>query len=501
MRFPKWAKTGTFLLLWGSLSALATPEEADKSEERARSSFVDQFSKFMQDKNVQGRAKTPDGQIVQGGKKTRFNQDNGLAFQSDLTYHDYAFGKGIEIDQGKGKPPKRKFLQPFVSDHGSVSAAGGSSLLERTAYALDDKLTKQDEQNKDKPAQEGVRFRSIYKITTKTIFDQQAAAAANTPGAPPPATPEETEEEKPKVDRYELRDEARPEIEKVGEVASQTILQAARGEQSANDPQALGNGVLLRQAAASATQALWNSTLSNLAQNRAKRTVRGGGFDTPELSEGTARCEDWNSAAMVALNGALQKAGGDASKAEAIKKEIERISKQCKEVSALPYNVIDPVYEKQEDGTEVLKSAGPEKESAFQRDSRLQLEVMAKAGKSVTELPSNWQFSKKDDKARMTISYDDNQPQEGALTIKEQLESYNANLKDAEEGYQDVKNRFPDLEMAKPTDYAIQPGTKNIVDINQPPEAAFEEVGLENKTRTGPTPKTYNDLLREAQTN
>ncbi len=491
MRFPIGGKIAVFLLALSYAPAHATPEDADKSEERARNAFIDQFSKFTQDKNVQGRARTPDGKVVQGGSKTRYNQDDGLAFQSDLTYHDYSYFKVLEEDQGNGKPPKKVYLQPFISDHGKVSAAGGSSLLERTAFSLDQKLGKQDAQNANKPTPQGVSYKSIYKITTKEVSQPQGGPAAN---AAPNTDPEET---KTPASRWELREEAKPEIEKVGETAAQTILRSAKGEQNANDPQTLGNGVLLRQAAASATQALWNSTLANLSQRRVRSGVYG---DRPSLSEGAPRCEDWKAAQMAALNQKLQGVS-DPTVRQKMVESIENQTKQCKTLASTPYDTVAPTFQPEDNETIALKSEGVEKEDALQRDSRLQLQVMAQAGKSVTELPSKWKFSKDDEKARMTISYDDNQPKEGALTMKEQLDSYNANLKNAEQGYEDVQKRFPDLQMAKPTDYAIQPGTMNIIDINQPPEAAFEEVGIENKTRTGPAPKTYDQLLKAAQTN
>jgi hypothetical protein len=481
-----------YLIAYGA--AYATPEEAEKSEEQARASFIDQFSKFTQDKNVQGRAKTPEGKIVSGGRKTRFNQDDGLAFQSDLTYHDFSYNT-IERQEPKpgeppGKtPPKEVRLFAHVSSHGGVSAAGGSSLLERTAYGLDQKLTKEDEKKVGAPEKEGIRTKSIFQITTKEIFEDPKEKQLEDVAK---------DGEKEKVDRFDLRPEARPEIEKVGETSAETILQSARGEQNANDPTALGNGVLLRQAASEATKALWNSTLANLTQRRVNRAIRSGAFPVaPQISEGVPKCEEW---ATVALDVVQKEAKGDPKRKEALEKEVARMRDQCKEVASLPFNTVNPDYQVN-DGVESLATGDARKEDSLQRDSRLQLEVMDKAGKSVMEFPTNWQYSNDDDKARMTISYDDNQPKEGALTIKEQLDSYNANLKDAEEGYKEVKSRYPDLKEEKPTDFAIIPGTRNLVEINQPPLSAFEEVGIQKPLRNGPAPKSYNQLLQKAQTN
>ncbi len=468
----------------------ADPQDAEKAEEKARNSFIDQFSKFMQDKNVQGKVRRPDGKVVGGGKKTRFNQDDGLAFQSDLTYHDFSYNtieQGEEkADAGKGEKPPEKRLFAHVSGHGGVSAAGGSSVLERAAYALDKKFAEQDEQKKQ-PEQEGVKYRSIFKVTTKEVFEGGDSGAKGDKAK---------EGEKDKVDRFELRDEARPEIDKVGADSAQTILQAARGEQNANDEKALGNGVLLRQAAHEATKALWNSTLANLSQRRMNRAIRSGSMPVaPQVSEGVPRCEEWSSVAQGVINKA------DPKRREELLKDVERMMGQCKQMGSLSFSAISPNFTQEEGGGEKLEFEGAQKEDAFQRDARLQLEIMNKAGKSVTEVPSNWQFSKDDDKAKMTISYDDNQPKEGSLTIQEQLESYNANLKEAEEGYKEVSKRIPGMEVPKPTQYAIQPGSRNMMDINQPPESAFEEVGIQKGVNTGPVPQTYDELLKNSQSN
>lgn len=476
----------TLALLLMAAQAWAAPEDADRSEERARASFVDQFTIFMQDKNVQGRAKSPDGKVVGGGKKTRFNGDDGLAFQSDLTYHDYSFNSTKMDDQPKNgqnnlaAPPKT--LHAHISSHGGVDAAGGSSLLERTVFGLDKKFTEAD-QKKEEKEEPGVKYKSIFKITTQAVIEKQGPNKGM---------------EKDKVERFEMRPEATQEIDKVGVQSSETILQAARGQENANDPQALGNGVYLRAAAYEATKALWNSTLANLTQRRANRAIEGGILPfSVQISEGAPKCDGWAQEAQAAL----AKMQFGKAQMERAQKDIQRMLEQCRQIGALPYNAINPKFEKDENDQEKLTMQGPEKEDALQRDSRLQLEVMSKAGKSVTEAPSNWKYDKNADKARMTIQYDEGQPREGTRTMAEQLESYNENLKSAEEGYDEVKSRIPGMNNPKPTQYAIQPGTVNLMDINQPPASAFEEVGIERAQDKGPVPQTYDQLLMKAQTN
>jgi hypothetical protein len=489
---------GIILVLLATSAPLwATPEDADRSEEKSRASFVDQFTKFMQDKNVQGRPKTPEGKVAGGGKKTRFNGDDGLAFQSDLTYHDNAFN-AVVMEAGKGamnqnagqngKPPEKveKVLHAFVSQHGGLTAGGGSSLLERTAYQFDQQYADQDAKNKNQPETPGVKNRSIFKITTKEVFDNGQGGGKM---------------EKDKVDRYELRDEVKQAVDKVGVTSSETILQAARGEGNENDPQALGNGVLLRAAANEASKALWNSTLANLSQRRINRAIRAGGLPfSVQTNEGAPKCEVWAQEATTQINNAAQ--GRPPEETKNMLQDVQRMLGQCKQVAGASYNMINPAFKQDKNGGENLQSDGTAKEDSFQRDSRIQLEILAKAGKSVTEVPSNWQYGKDSDKARMTIEYDDGQAKEGTKSMSEQIESYNVNLKQADDGYKDVATRLPGMQMGKPLDYAIQPGTRSIVDINQPPASAFEEVGIKKTpAATGPVPQTYDQLLQRAQTN
>ncbi len=492
-------------LLATSAPAWATPEDADRSEEKARASFVDQFTKFMQDRNVQGRAKSPDGKVVGGGKKTRFNGDDGLAFQSELTYHDNAFnavvmapGQGaMDAKNGKQEEEKKeKVLHAFVSPHGGLTAAGGSSLLERTAYQFDQQYAEQDAKNKNQQETPGVKYRSIFKITTKEVFEEGKGA-----GQTPPAGGGNAKMEKDKVDRYELRDEVKQAVDKVGVTSSESILQAARGEGNENDDKALGNGVLLRAAAAEASKALWNSTLSNLSQRRINRAIRAGSLPfSVQTTEGAPRCEVW---AQEATNQINQVQGRKPEDTKAMLQDVQRMLQQCKQVAAVPYNMINPTFKTDEKGAENLESQGTTKEDSFQRDSRIQLEILAKAGKSVTEVPSNWQYGKDADKARMTIQYDEGQAKEGTRSMAEQLDSYNKNLESAQEGYDEVATRLPGMKTGKPLDYVIQPGTRSLVEINQPPASAFDEVGIQKAppSPTGPVPQTYDQLLQRAQTN
>ena len=378
----------------GTLGVKASPEDADRSEEVARSNYVDQFVKFMNDKNVQGKVKRPNGDLVQGNQKTRFNQDDGLTFRSDLTYHDSPYN----VEEQNGNQTER--IYAFVSPHGKITGAAGSSLLERTAYQMDQKYTKQNQQNQAQNQQQeqaGVKYRSMFKITTKQVIAQGTDK-------------NNKNNEADKVERMEMVDGAKKEIEKVGETSFDTTikLSARSNIDGSDDPNNLGNGVLLRQAAHEATRALFYSTLANLSQRRMNRGIRSGMLPmSPQISEGIPRCDDWSGA----LNGVIAQEP-DPKRRDQMQQEMKRMLDQCKQMAAVPFNAIGPKFAQQQNGGEKLETGDVQKEDSIQRDERIQLEIMAKAGKSVTEVPNNWGYTAADDKARMTISYDDNQPKE-----------------------------------------------------------------------------------------
>ena len=266
------------------------------AEKAARDSLVDHFVRFTQSKNVMGLPQDPNGKTQKAGSKTRFNVDDGLSFKSDLTYHDFSFNTTETEKNDKGQEVSKR-LFAFVSPHGKISGAGGSSILERTAFALDQKFDKEDRDEKnqkkiEEAEKQGVSFRSIFKIETQEIVDDKnggqdakngnkAGGGAGAGGAAQGAKnaadeAKNAKAEKIKVERIFMRDEAKPEIEKVGEDSFEDIRANARDKGFEGDDKTLPNGVLLRFAAGAATQALWNSTLANLSQRRATKGLRSG---------------------------------------------------------------------------------------------------------------------------------------------------------------------------------------------------------------------------------
>ena len=184
----------TYLIL-GALSlkvpiALGDLMDAEKAEELARKTFTERYLEFTGDKNVMGKAQSVDGKVQLSGNKSRFNGDDGVSFKSDLTYHDLAYTSDDEANnnpQGaKDKQKSARRLQPFVSPHGGLSESGGSSILERTMYQEFDKYSKQEEKEKPdskKEEQTGIKYRGVYKITTKEIFEDPKSKAAQAQGA------------------------------------------------------------------------------------------------------------------------------------------------------------------------------------------------------------------------------------------------------------------------------------------------------------------------------
>lgn len=488
--------------------------DMDAAETKARTEFMDRFTKFTGDKNVVGKArKAADGKRTGSEKKNKYNKDDGLPYENDLTYHDLAFNT-VETEKADGNDPNKKKVSrlfSFVSPHGGISAAGGSSQLERTAYGLHKKFTKEEEENKDKKDDEktGTKFRSIFKITTQEIIEDddakkgganaqgqqgqagQGAQAANKKG-------DDKKKEPEKVERFELREEAKPEIQKVGEDSFETIRRSGRDKGNEDDQNTLANGVLLRYAAGEASQAMWNSTLANLVQRRVNRGVQAKQFpDTPQLSEGVPSCEAWSAAA----NGVLSKVQ-DQKDRKALQEEIKRMNDQCGQLASKSYKTINPRFEAGKDGKDELKTGDLKKEDGFVRDSRVQLETLAAAGKDPRNVPSNWKYSEQDAKARVTIGFDDNGQSKGDKdsTVKEQLDSYNNQLKEASAGYEEVKGRLPPnlaTPPETPLQYQIQSETKSVMEINQMGNAILREDGI--KANAGPAAQDYGTLTGQSQ--
>jgi hypothetical protein len=506
---------GVSIYLFAGLLALFTSlakgdlMDADKAEALARKAFSDKYLEFTGDKNVMGKAMSVDGKVQQTGSKSRFDNDDGISYKSDLTYHDLVFPTEDEANNQKNKDNKtgnsngsNRYIQPFVSPHGGLSEAGGSSILERTMYQEFDKFSKQEEKEDPNKQQEqkGVQQKGVFKITTKEIFEDPKSQQNSDPsksqssnGGKPNTPPQDNKKkEKEKVERLELRDEVKQAVEKVGSDSAETVIQAARDKDKKDDPNALPNELLLYDAAAKATTSLWNATMANLYQRRIFKGLPDN--PRPKLSEETPDCASWEKKRLEEL-GKLSP-----QEREAEQKNFELTKKGCEQMSKMPFNAINPGYEVDPNNpkVEVLKERGPEKEDAFARDMRVQLELMSAAGKSINDVQRNWKYDPDDEKVDIKT--------EDGSTIKqnmaEQLEDYNQKLQEAQAGYDNVKSEAPDIFKSNvdASKYQIEPGTRSLMEINQRPAQGFGDFGVDPSKLADPAEaQNYNELIKNVK--
>lgn len=487
--------------------------DAEKAEELARKSFAEKYLEFTGDKNVMGKATSVDGKVQLSGAKTRFNSDDGVSYKSDLTYHDFAFTTPDEANSSQNKgnqdPQAKKSerdLQPFVSGHGGISEGGGSSILERTMYQEFDKFKKQEKQegendSKRKEEEEkGIKYRGVYKITTKEIFEnpkKKEASAATGPQGNNASNPQDSskkDKEKDKVERLELREETKKTVEKIGEESSETVIQAAKDKESKDDSNALPQELLLYDAAAKATTSMWNAAMANLYQRRVFKGLSGDSsfFDPPKLSEEQPDCASWEKTQQEKL------AKVNPQERQERQKEFDLMKKGCEQMSKMSFKAVNPGYEVDPNNSkvEILKERGPEKEDPFARDTRIQLELISSVGKKTSDLQSNWKYEEKDEKVQLKDSLNNESIEQ---TMGEQLESYNNQLKEAKKAYDEIKSEAPDILKSEvdPEQFRIDPETRSLMEINQRPQLGFADVGVDTSKLSTPNPaQNYEELIK-----
>lgn len=325
-----------------SAPAYGDLDDVLQAEQKKRDSAVERFSQFTSDKNVMGDAMTPDGKVIQSRQKQRFDQDGGklLSFQSDLTYHANYYDVNEEVKNENGKTTVRK-LYGAISSHGKGGSGSGSSALERAVYGLHEQFNK--EEDAQKPEEEGVEFRSVFKVTTKEVKAQPnnganggGQGANNNSGNPQGENDEIT------VRRWELRDEAIQAVKKVGVDSADTVNNAAKDPDGQGDNKRLSNGVLLLEAGQRNQLALKAQSLRALTQRRVNRAVKGGkGLDRLQLSEAAARCDDGVEQLKAQ---AAELADSDPQKAADLEQEIQRMESQCRQITAENYRTIMPRF-------------------------------------------------------------------------------------------------------------------------------------------------------------
>ena len=499
--------------------ALADLEDVEKATQTARTNYVDRFGAFTQDKNFLGKPSDPSGkEIPAGGAKSRLDSDDGNPFRSDLTYHDFAYDVKDEVfdkeqeelrKAGKGGG-KTRTLFAGVSPHGAISGAGGSSELERAVYQEHEKFYKEDtaDDKKKREEEKGIKLVSIFKIETKEVSKQDAqggAGAIPTPKPPPGAIPTPaaaaTSANNPKdafdrIERWEMRPEAEKKIAEVGSKSFDTLERAARDNDKKNDPTVMGNILMYYGAASEAVDAMWRSTVANLGQARAFNAVRDQGAGNIQLSEDVTDCDAWSQKITAKL------AKQDPKVAQARQESIKKMVGQCKQLGAQSFSKINPHFEFDKNSKEeALKELGPEKEEARERDWRVSLQTWAKAGVAANEVTSNWQknYTQKDLKAKVVTEYDkDGKPAKTEdLTVNEQLDLYNQDLKSASKSYEDIRERMGKLnsDPKKILEYQKQKGKEylgNVVKVSK--DALVEDVETTKKDPTVPV-DNYQQLL------
>lgn len=469
-----------------TLLALLTLAEAVPAADNdllplARASFLEHLTRVSADPNVMMHSFRIDGKRM-GSRTTRWNRDDGITYKSELTYHDRAFSTS-EKTTGPDGQIRFENRYGFVSSHGRGDSATGASLLERTAFGAHRRLREDDERNgfKGDDADAGLRFRSLFRVATRQLFGED----------------ENGNRTQRSAERSTLRDEARTEIELVGTKSFDTIRRSARDADRADDPMALANGVLLRYAAAEATQSLWSSTLANLVQRRVNRGLRPGDLTvTPQLDEDVPTVEAWTAGARRGIASI-----DDAPTRKRLLDDVTRQNDQAARLAALSWDVVNPRFERDpQSGEEVLKSGDVEGEDGQLRDMRAQLALLAKAGRDLSSVPSEWQYADQDGKARVALDFDEEgRPlADREMTVRAQLESYNAQLAAAAEGYAEVEKRMggTQLDAKGILRYRIEPGTKSVLEINRPPASALEEAGLEAEATV--RPERYAELVDAA---
>ncbi len=453
-------------------------------EAKARESFIQRFTNFNKDKNVQGKVYGPDGKLVNDAKSRSANGDDKAPFQSDMTYH---------IDMVDGE----KLVG--ISEHGKVSAAGGSSLFEREMHKKDEELGKADAKtNQQQNPETGERVKGAMKITTKSVLedkDGKTVGKGLAPGAKPQAG-----QNKITVERRELRPEAIETVQKVTDQAFETVKTAARIQSDQNNQSRLGNLAFYYEAAKRATETLWNTTMAKLGQRRIYEAVPSVKTlnQSVTLNQDAPKPEDWAKQANARLSQIAQQIK-DPKEIESIQKDIEKKIDQAKQVGDASYKMINPTFTQSNDQNgnpqETLKEGEVNREDGLARDLRVQAEVLAKAGKSATEVESNWEYNKKDEQFTLK-NYNESGEEVGTRTtnISEQMSTWNEKLDTVSESYKALQSKLPGLKIPNLQPYYLEPGQNSIVELNQVPDSILEDKKIQG-VQPFQNPQNYNTLI------
>ncbi len=483
--------------------AMAKLVDIDAAQQKSIQSYNQRFSDFTQDKNVMGKPQDALGKDAKAKVKVRFDQDDQVAFESDLTYHDYQYEtededynkKNAALKTGDPNKDKTRKLYASVSPHGSIEQGGGSSLLERTVYKLHDKFAKEvtTPERQAELDKKGINYEGVFKVETKEIFNDK-----------PPSPNAKADKEKDKVDRREIREEALPDVIKVGEDSFGTIEKAAKDDDKKNDPQAMGTLSFYYGAAKEGLKALYKSSLGNLGQVRAYKVE--GDAGNVKLSEESANCDQWTQQAVGAITST------DPAQRAKEQQEIQKMAQQCKQMVKTSFKQIAPRFEASAGGgagggggtpPPTLQETGPQKEDDRERDYRVELNLLDKEGTRASDVPANWKYTNKDETNKVVTAFDKNgnPTKTENLRMDEQVDRYNDQLKQAAAALPDIQSRLPTLKVTADqiNRNQIQHKTKRADEITQYPSQAIVE-GFEPDRAKGlgkeKLPINYDDLQK-----
>jgi hypothetical protein len=400
----------------------------------------------------------------------------GLQLSNPVNTEAAYAGKAEKFGQA-GDPSKKiyKKLPGWISAHGKISQGGGSSQLERTVYKEHQKLAKdQEDPKKKKKPEKGVEYDSIFKTTTVDVKKD----------------PNDPNSKDYTVARTEIVEEPLKEIEKVGTNSAEGIIKAGKESEFRNDANAMPNMAFLYESARRGVVAMWNSATANLAQRRANKSIESGrGLG---VNEDFSSCDKWGQATLKAYK------NPSATDQQLITQQIQ----DCKLLMSKNYKDINPEIDTKKDGNNkiqtTVKNGDFKTEDEKERDLRAQINVIDKAGIRLNEVQTNWNYTDKDEKAKVVTSYNEdgkaNQAQD--LRVDEQIDLYNKGLQEAAESYEKIKKNLPTLN-TDPKDILanqIQMKSKRIDQIMEITPSEAEEFGLKKGPSQEQLPQYYEDL-------
>ncbi len=491
------------LLLLPCLSAHAKLVDVEAAQQKSIQRYNQKFSDFSQEKNVMGKPQTATGGQVQAKVKVRFDSDDQVAFESDLTYHDYQYDTDDEAYAQKQKAnpnpnpntDKTRILYASVSPHGAIEQGGGSSLLERTVYKLNDQYAQ--EQSKDEKKkfdeQKGIKYEGVFKIETQEVNDKEKKTKNDKDNVPD------------KVERRSIRDEALGQIEQVGEGSFQGIERAAKDQDKKNDPKAMGTLSLYYTAGKEALKALYKSTLANFGQTRTYEGIKAenANVDKVKLNEDVSNCDQWQEQAIAQID-------PKASDKDQQQQEIARMVKQCKQMVKTNYKQINPQFTDSGSGgggggggDQKLEEKGVKDENNRERDYRVELNLLSKEGTRAQDVQSNWKYTNKDETNKVVTAFDKNgnPTKTENLRMDQQVDRYNSQLEVAAQALPDIQSRFPNLKVTagQITNNEIKHKTKRADEITQYPTGAVVQGFEPDRAKAignQALPTNYDDLQK-----